>query len=134
MIKRGWSYKIIFRYSLLQLPGLAFIICILFVIRPWFDFSLGVIGIVALVSIAIDILLFFITWPSYDWEQKDTLVGKTGIALSRIDPAGYIRIRGEQWKAELMEKSYPVEKGGKAIVCAREGLVLHVQPDNVQLS
>ena len=128
MIKRGWSISVIIRYTLIQLPGLAFLITILFLIRRWIGFPLWMIAIIALISIGIDTLLFFFTWPSYDWNQKDPMIGSTGVALNRLNPAGHIRIRGEQWRAEVIGNGTPVEKGQKVEVCDREGLILKIRP------
>ncbi|MBN1106821.1 MAG: NfeD family protein, partial [Deltaproteobacteria bacterium] len=58
------------------------------------------------------------------------LVGATGFASQRLDPAGYITIRGELWKAALAEDRQPVEKGEPVQVLAVEGLTLRVRPGN----
>ena len=129
MMKRGWSSKVIIRYVFIQLPGLLFLICILLLLHGWLEFPVWVFWIIVLASTGIDVLLFFYTWPSYDWNQKDTMTGETGIVLVRLDPTGYIRIHGEQWKGELIEGLSPVEKGQKVEVCGREGLILQVRPE-----
>ena len=39
------------------------------------------------------------------------MVAARGIAKERLTPSGYVQIRGELWKAALMEGSSPLEKG-----------------------
>jgi len=129
MNERKWPYKVLARYVLIQLPGLLFIICILFLIRRWVEFPVWIIWLVALISTAIDVLLFFYTWPSYDWDEKDSMIGEIGVALDRIDPTGRIHIHGEQWYAELINNEPPVEKGQKVSVCGRQDLILQVRAE-----
>jgi membrane-bound serine protease (ClpP class) len=132
MNERKWSYKVLVRYVLIQLPGLLFIICILLLIRRWVEFPAWIIWMVALISTAVDVLLFFYSWPSYDWNQKEPLIGETGVAIDRIDPIGHVHLHGEQWKAERIGSGPPIEKGKKVKVCGREGLILQIQPDKEQ--
>jgi len=127
MTERKWSNKVLFRYILIQLPGLLFLIFILLLIHRWVKFPVWIIWMVGFISTVIDVVLFFFTWSAYDWESKDTLIGETGEAINLIDRKGYIRIHGEQWKAERIDKGPPIEKGEKVIVQGREGLTLHIQ-------
>jgi len=56
------------------------------------------------------------------------MVGAQGIAKERLAPSGYVQVRGELWKAELMEGSPPLEKGDRVRVEGVRGLRLVVQP------
>ena len=56
------------------------------------------------------------------------MVGAQGIAKERLAPSGYVQVRGELWKAELMESSPPLEKGERVRVEGVRGLRLVVQP------
>jgi len=60
----------------------------------------------------------------------ETIVGRTGIALDRLDPdaaspMGQVRIEGEIWSARSAE---PIEPGASVAVRAVDGLVLEVEP------
>jgi membrane-bound serine protease (ClpP class) len=55
----------------------------------------------------------------------DDLVGRTGVAASRIDPEGQVRVQGEIWKAR---SGAPVERGADVVVRSVDGLVLDVEP------
>jgi membrane-bound ClpP family serine protease len=128
MLKRDWSFKIIVRYSLLQLPEIVLVICILFFIRRWVELPLWLICFISLVWVVKDIILFFFTWRAYDWDQKETMIGMNGIVMDRIDPTGYIMVRGEKWRAKVMGMKAPIEKGQKVQVRGRQGLTLHIKP------
>jgi membrane-bound ClpP family serine protease len=67
---------------------------------------------------------------AYDWDHPqgvNSMVGARGIAKERLAPLGYVQVRGELWKAELMEGSLPLEKGGRVRVEGVRGLRLFVQ-------
>lgn len=133
MKARGWSTRIVVRYSLLQLPALALIILILILIQRWIDVPwwLGW-GFVALWAVK-DAILFPFVWRSYDWNGSkvaNTMVDACGTAKERLAPSGYVEVRGELWKAELMEDVGPIEAGESVKVQALRGLTLIVQKNN----
>jgi membrane protein implicated in regulation of membrane protease activity len=133
MKTRGWSTRIVVRYSLLQLPALALIILILILIQRWIDVPwwLGW-GFVALWAVK-DAILFPFVWRSYDWNGSkvaNPMVGAGGTAKERLAPSGYVIVRGELWKAEVMEDVGPIEAGESVKVQALRGLTLIVQKNN----
>jgi membrane-bound ClpP family serine protease len=132
MLKRDWSFKVIVRYSLLQLPAIVLVIFLLFFIRRWVELPLLVICFIFLVWVVKDIIMFFFTWRAYDWDQKEAMIGMNGIVLDRLDPTGYILVRGEKWRAKVMGMKEPIEKGQKVQVRGRQGLTLHIKPDYEQ--
>lgn len=61
----------------------------------------------------------------------ETIVGKTGYAVSEIDPEGEVQVAGERWSA-VLENNRPAVPAGKRIVVTKvDGLHLTVmgQPD-----
>lgn len=40
---------------------------------------------------------------------RDTMIGKQGIALEKLDPAGHVRVNGEIWKAITREETIPAD-------------------------
>ena len=131
MFKRGWSSKVLVRYSLLQLPGIALLIGLLFFLKRWVDIPLWLMWFIPAVWIVKDIILFPFVWRAYDWDHKESgkaMIGMRGIVSDRLNPTGYILIRGELWKAEAMESDIPVEKGQEVSVYDIMGLVLQVEP------
>jgi len=60
-----------------------------------------------------------------------TIVGRRGIALARLDPAGVgtvgqVRVEGEIWGAR---SRVPIDPGAAVVVNAVDGLVLEVVPE-----
>ena len=128
MTKDKYSLRIIIRYSILQLPELALILALLILVQRWITITLWVLSVIIFLWVIKDIVLFFFTWPSYDWDQKDIMTGKIGEALENIDPEGVIIVHGEKWKAVSEEDRIVIEKGRKVEVTGRNGLVLMVKP------
>jgi membrane-bound ClpP family serine protease len=78
-----------------------------------------------------DIILFPFIWRAYDWDRKDkrnNMIGMHGIVSDRLDPSGYIMVRGELWKAETVEKDAMIDKGQDVQIYGINGLTLYVKP------
>lgn len=56
---------------------------------------------------------------------EEGLVGQTGEAIERLDPAGMIRVAGEMWKARSLGGA--VEAGGRVVVVSVDGMTLEVR-------
>jgi len=121
------------RYTLLQLPALTLLALILILVNRWVDIPTWLVwGILALWA-AKDAILFPFVWRAYDWNRSkgaDSMVGERGITKDRLAPSGYVKVRGELWKAETMEGDLPIEKGEDIKVGGSRGLTLLVKPDN----
>jgi len=132
MKEAGWTVRVLVRYILLQIPGTALLVLILIQLRNWFDLpAWSVCGLVA-ISVAKDVILFPFVWRAYDWDRQSethSMVSRRGIAKERLAPSGYIRIRGELWKAKVMGGGPPIEKGEAVWVEEIQGLTLLVRPD-----
>jgi membrane protein implicated in regulation of membrane protease activity len=132
-MKKPWSSRIIVRYVLLQLPALAVLIVLLVLVKRWIDlpswFIWGLIGL----WIAKDMALFPLTWRAYDQDRGRTgssMVGARGIAEERLNPSGYIRVRGELWQAEVVGDAPPIERGEGVRIQGIRGLTLLVSHGN----
>ena len=64
---------------------------------------------------------------------SESLIGKTGIALSNLAPMGDVSVDGIVWKAQI-ERPGPdkIEKGSKVIIVGRSGLTLEVEPEPIK--
>ncbi|MFN8049924.1 MAG: NfeD family protein [Acidimicrobiales bacterium] len=58
---------------------------------------------------------------------RDWMIGRTGVALTDIDPEGTVEVEGGQWRA-LTNRATPVAKGGAIRVVAIDGLTLEIEP------
>jgi membrane protein implicated in regulation of membrane protease activity len=124
------TFRIVARYTLLQLPSLIGGALFVILLRQWVDIpghlTWGFIGIWVLK----DIVLFPFLWRFYDPTQyRDWfgMVGRKGIALSQLDPKGYVQIRGDLWQAEAAKTELAIAKGQTICVKEINGLQLIVK-------
>lgn len=125
-----WNARVLLRYWLLQLPGTAAVVLVVLVLRGVLDLPAWVPWAIVAAWIAKDALLYGLVWRSYDTQgpTAHSIEGELGIALERIDPTGYVRLRGERWRAQLASDSRPVEKGETVRVESVRDLTLIVRP------
>jgi len=103
-----------------------------FFVLPLFDVHLPLRIYLAVMSVLVikDIVVIKLIWhvvmrtPQIG---RESLIGKTGIASTDLDPHGIIRIENELWKVEALS---PVKKGEKVRVLSATGLFLQVEPVN----
>ncbi len=60
---------------------------------------------------------------------RESLAGKKGTALTRLDPDGMVHVAGEQWSALLAEGEAPIRRGERVVVVQVEGLRLIVRAE-----
>jgi len=131
MKKRRRSTRIFVRYALLQLPGIALLVLILVFVQRWVDLPAWVFWGSIAIWVVKDVILYPIVRRAYDWDHPqgvNSMVGAQGIAKERLASSGYVQVRGELWKAELLEGRPPLEKGEHVRVVGVCGLELVVQP------
>ena len=132
-MKRRWPARVLIKYSLLQLPLLVLLLVALFFIRQWVDIPLWLIwGLVAFLVVK-DVIMFPRVWRSYDQSRPGdptSIIGMRGIAKDRLAPTGYIQVRSELWRAEVMEGCSPIADGKGVLVVGIEGLTLIVRPED----
>ena len=120
------------RYVLFQVPGWALAALAVVLLREWADVSVwAAVGIFAIWVIK-DFLLFPFLRPAYEVETRtgaERLIGEHGVAVERLDPGGYIRVRGELWRAETVPHRDPVPEGSRVTIHAARGFTLFVQWD-----
>ena len=68
-------------------------------------------------------------YESGDSEPGKGMVGEKGIAEEFLNPSGYVRIRGELWRAEVRGEKSAVEKGKTVRIHSVHGLTLVVEPE-----
>lgn len=119
------------RYVALESPGwlLAGALLTLLVryagLAPWIAWLLGT------AWIAKDFALYPWLRDAYEAGDPDpgaALVGRTGVALERLAPEGYIRLGSERWRARLEPGCEAVESGERVSVRSVSGLTLLVEP------
>jgi len=134
MSKRGWTWRIVVRYTLIQAIAFVVFVAILLLIRKAVHFPLWVGMILVIAWIIKDVAFFPFTWSAYDWDYSTTLhpmIGAVGKTTRPLSPSGYISVRGELWRAELTDSHSFVEKDHPVVVRKVEGLTLIVEPSDM---
>jgi membrane protein implicated in regulation of membrane protease activity len=126
---------IYFRYILLNIPEFAAMILILVVIQYWVVIPVWLLWSIIGFWIVKDAILFPFIWRAYDWDRAGksrSMIGERGVAKEKLIPAGYVKIRGELWRAEKIGAGPPIEEGQPVRVKKMEGLTLFVVPEHTE--
>ena len=118
------------RYILLNIPGLAAVILILIIIQHWVVLPGWLFWSIIVFWVVKDALLFPFVWRAYDWERPGksrSMVGERGIAKERLAPAGYVQVRGELWRAVIIDDGPAIEMGQSVKIVKMDGLTLFVE-------
>ena len=135
MKKRTWSRLVLLRYALLQLPGLAAVVGVIFLVRHWVVFPDYYAWIAVGLWIAKDVVLFPYVRHAYDWDDPRhirSMIGRRGQVREKLDPRGYVQIGGELWQAETKDVSRPIGKGEWVTVVWMDGLLLMVRSEDTE--
>ncbi len=123
---------VFWKYWLLQVPGWFILVALLVAARRWFDISIGLAIVVFVAWLVKDVVLYPILKHAYHFHERgseDSLLGLQGVAQETLDRTGYVRVRGELWRAELATPSGAVPKGERVVVAAVDGLTLKVRAE-----
>lgn len=127
--RRMWSARVLGKYWLLQLPGAALVVVILLLLQEWLGFATWITWSLVGLWVAKDATFYPFVWRSFDPGHLTTLHsldGEHGVATERLDRSGYVRVRGELWRAELAHGARPVDKDEPVQVQAMRGLTVIV--------
>ena len=114
-------------YLLVQIPGWLIAVLVLWGFHIWGALPLKM-GLALLAAwILKDILLFPAMRRFYQSEPAaGRVVGKSGTAVTTVNPSGFIRVHGELWQAR---SELPIPEGAAVRVREIRGLILFVSPD-----
>jgi membrane-bound ClpP family serine protease len=132
MLSRRWSVSVLFKYALFQLPEIAVLVVVLFVLENWGIIPKWSVYAIIAAWIAKDALLYPFVWKAYDFEggeYANSMIGKIGYVKDGLAPSGMISVRGELWKARVAMGESTIEKGRYVRIVAIEGLTLVVEPE-----
>ena len=130
MNRKIWSLQIIARYALLQLPFILALVVLLILSQSIQAISSRIVLIILILWVAKDIILYPFVWKAYEpRHHKDPhpMVGLTAVTQERLDPAGYVRVHGELWRARTTDNS-SIEKNEHVKILDMQGLTLTVEP------
>lgn len=78
-----------------------------------------------------DLLMYPLLRRAYETDVKSgsaALVGARGIAEQELAPQGYIRVRGELWRAVAAPPHQAVSAGAEVEIVSADGMRLFVRP------
>ena len=134
--KRGWSTRVVIKYTLLQIPAVVLLILVLLLIKDWLGIPPWLVWSIVGFWIAKDVALFPLVWRSYDPDfpaHAHSLVGAIGVTQESLAPRGYVRVRGELWQA-VVPTGTQIPKGQRVWVRDVRGLMLIVEAEEQALS
>ena len=117
--------RVIIKYTLLQLPEIFVLLTILIWLNYFEIISLAVLTIIMLFWLLKDIILFFYVWQAYDVPEILPVTG-SAVAVEDLNPAGYVQVGSELWRATVPENHESVKKGQDVIITGHKGLTLIV--------
>lgn len=118
------------KYLLFQIPGWVLAGVILTGLRYW----AGIPGWTALglflLWVAKDLVMYPLLRTAYESGVKtgaEQLIGTRGVAQDELSPRGFVRVRGELWRAEIHPTDQPIPPGSPIKVLAADGMTLIVK-------
>ncbi len=119
------------KYLVFQVPGMALAgVVLVMLVRVW-DLSPRTALLLFAFWVIKDLVMYPLLRGAYAGSFHDageSLVGALGTARERLDPAGYVRVGAELWRAEVSREHAPVESGAAVRVRAVRNLTLYVEP------
>jgi membrane protein implicated in regulation of membrane protease activity len=126
------NLKVVVKYTLLQMPGLALFALLLFSVGKWLGLPHWLAWCLLGLWVAKDVVLFPFVWRSYDPDRPSLtypMVGEEGVVIETLAPSGFVRVRGEIWNAEIVPEEAFAGKGDSVRVIGIQGLTLRVRWD-----
>ncbi len=121
--------RVYLRYTLLQIPAIIIIISVMAALRHYLEIHLLLFWGIILGWLIKDIVMFPFVWRAYDNGRQGSggdMEGMAGTVTRRLEPQGYVRVRGELWRAVLVDDE-SAEKGEAVTVAGRDGMLLRVK-------
>ena len=123
------SSRIILRYIYFQIPALVVLVIVLLFIKKTIYVPTWAIIVIFVSWIVKDIIMFPKVWRSYDTKKsghEERLIGVKGVVVDELNPEGFVKIKGELWRAEIEGTNTSVKKGEEIKVIRVENMKLIV--------
>jgi membrane protein implicated in regulation of membrane protease activity len=131
--RRAPTSRVLARYVRLQIPGWILLGAGLFAAVRWWSLSLPVAVAIFAFWVVKDAALFPLVRRAYEPDGTsgpETLVADEGVAEDTLDPAGYVRVGAELWRAECADpRAAPIPRGSPVRVLGVRNLTLLVEHD-----
>jgi membrane protein implicated in regulation of membrane protease activity len=119
------------RYVLFQVPGWIIAGVVATGLWHWGLFPAWLSLVCFSAWVVKDFMLFPLVRKAYETTAKtgaDALVGSRGIAEGNLAPEGYVRIRGELWRAVSNSGEQIISSGTEVEILGAEGMKVFVRP------
>jgi membrane protein implicated in regulation of membrane protease activity len=121
---------VVARYVLFNLPGWILASAAAAAAVRWEAISISTALLLVVLWVGKDFLLYPLVRVAYEpGTDKEPMAGALAIAEEPLAPRGYVRVRGELWRAQLAPGQSAVARGASLRVCSVEGLTLIVETD-----
>ena len=121
------------RYLLLQLPGWCGVLLVLWLLELFWQLPIWLGAMLFAAFVAKDLVLFPFLRHAYSDEPSrmigpERLIGARGVAEEDLAPRGFVRVRGERWRADgPASGATPISRGDPVVVRAVRGLTVEVE-------
>jgi membrane protein implicated in regulation of membrane protease activity len=125
-----WNRSTLAKYLVVQVATLVLVVAALIVADQVVSVPIWLVVTILVLWIGKDIVLYLKVWRSYTvGENSPTkdLIGLEATVIYSLDPTGYVRVRGELWKAELRAPDHPALSGDATKVVGIKGTTLIVE-------
>jgi membrane protein implicated in regulation of membrane protease activity len=115
---------------LLQIPAWTIVAMILVGLLHWEILPPWAAALIFVAWMVKDILLYPVFRSAYDAEERtglQALVGVKGVAESDLKPDGFVRVRGELWRAVANPNNKIILSGTRVEIVSAEGMKLRVR-------
>lgn len=116
------------RYYLFQIPGWALTAVLVTLLHAWLGLPVWVALTVLGVVVLKDVIFYPFLRRAYQLEASGAaqLVGMRGVARDTLDPAGYVYVRGELWRARTEAGAAAIPAGAEIRVVQGQRMTLTV--------
>lgn len=121
------------KYLLLQIPGLLVAAVVLVALWQWGKVSGTTAAFGLLLWVGKDLALYPFLRPAYRSDVPtgtDRLLGRSAVVRRRLEPAGYVLVQGELWRAEVPVSHPPVPVATAVKVVGARRFTLIVELDS----
>ena len=117
------------RYLLFQIPGWILVILLLGAAHRWLELSIPAAAGLFLLFVAKDFLIYPYVRKAYEPDNRtgaELLIGSIGVTKQRLDPEGYVMVKGELWRAIAEPPGQAIPQDTQVLIQAASELTLLV--------
>ena len=125
------------KYLALQVPGWLGLGIVLYLAMRFWELSLWNAAILFGALLVKDAVQYPFVRHAYSdapsrFGDPEALVGVEGVAEDELAPRGWVRVRGERWKARVAAQASSIAPGDRVVVRSVQGLEVQVEAIGVQ--